>query len=58
MDENEKQKLLQEYNYLTKTLELHAKLKDKLWDSEQAYQNHINDILDEMVKIKKRLAED
>ena len=55
MTENEKQEILQEISYYKTILEIHSKNKDKLWESESAYQNYVNEILDKILELRKRL---
>lgn len=58
MTENEKKDLLNNYEYYKTILEIHRKNKDRLWENEKEYQNYVNDILDQMLQIRKRLEED
>ena len=38
--------LLTEKQMLTEILDYHARNKERIWDDEKEYENHINDILD------------
>jgi hypothetical protein len=55
MNENEKQEIKDEISYYETVLEIHSRNKDKLWKSEIDYQNYVNDILDEIFRLRKRL---
>lgn len=55
MNENEKQEIKDEISYYETVLEIHSRNKDKLWKSEVDYQNYVNDILDEILRLRKRL---
>lgn len=55
MTEYEKQQIRDEISYYETILEIHSRNKDKLWSSEREYQNYVNDILDEILGLRKRL---
>ena len=51
MTENEKQQIRDEISHYETVLEIHSRNKDKLWNSEKDYQNYVNDILDEILRL-------
>ena len=57
MTENEKRKLEQEYQYLLLLLDFYVKNREAVSHmNDQQYKAHIDDILDEMNRIKKILS--
>ena len=49
--------LLTEKQMLTEILDFHARNKERVWDDEKEYENHINDILDRISAINEALIE-
>ena len=49
--------LLTEKQMLTEILDFHARNKERVWDDEKEYENHINDILDRINAINEALIE-
>ena len=49
--------LLTEKQMLTEILDFHARNKERVWDDEKEYENHINDILDRISAINEAFIE-
>ena len=49
--------LLAEKQALLEILDFHARNKERVWDSEKEYENHINDILDSINVINEALEQ-
>ncbi len=47
--------LLTEKQALLEILDFHARNKERVWDNEKEYENHINDILDSINVINEAL---
>lgn len=57
MTEDEKQQIRNEIFYYKKILEIHSRNKEKIWNKEKEYQNYVDDILDELIKLRKILEQ-
>jgi len=55
MNEDERQKLYEKYMHYVIILDTYSRLKDQLKMSNEEYENHINDILDEINELKRKL---
>ena len=49
--------LLAEKQALLEILDFHARNKERVWDSEKEYENHVNDILDSINVINEALEQ-
>ena len=49
--------LLAEKQALLEILDFHARNKERVWDNEKEYENHVNDILDSINVINEALEQ-
>lgn len=49
--------LLAEKQALLEILDFHARNKERVWDSDKEYENHVNDILDSINVINEALKQ-
>jgi len=55
MTENERNQLYEKYTHYMVILDTYSKLKNQINMSDEEYENHINDILDEINELKRKL---